>query len=71
MTEAASLRYSLDKADYWQSKSEISSLLIYLSPKSIFLTAGCWHCGMLWHRIWGPDYSGGGGKEIPNLADSH
>lgn len=47
MTEAASLRYSLDKADYWQSKSEISSLLIYLGPKSIFLTAGCWHCGML------------------------
>lgn len=47
MSEVAFLWYPLDKTEYWKKKREISSFLIYLSPKSIFLTAGCWHCVMI------------------------
>lgn len=44
MSKVTFLWYSLDKTEYWERKGKISSSLIHLSPKSILLTAGCWHC---------------------------
>lgn len=44
MSKVTLLWYSLDKTEYWLGKGKINNSLIHLSPKSILLTAGRWHC---------------------------